>query len=351
MNETILPIGALLASSPPILSDDDAANLARDLYGIKGRVRRLTSERDTNFHLLADDGHGYVLKVANAAEPPEITNFQTEALLHIERTDPSLPVPRVVRMRDGGTEISLPIDGSARSVVRLLTFLEGEPLHRTPTSSAQRSNIGRCLASLGLVLRDFDHQAADHDLLWDIKNAARLRLLLPSIADEELRQFCEKHLDVFEEEIDPLLPGLRVQVIHNDFNPHNVLVNSSHPDEITGILDFGDMVRTPLILDVAIAASYLTSVEGEALDNVSGFLAAYHEVSPLERQEIDMLFDLVVTRLVTTVAITNWRAARYPENSAYILRNNKPARDGLARFATLSREEVRHHFSRVCGLE
>jgi Ser/Thr protein kinase RdoA (MazF antagonist) len=351
MNENILPIGALLASSPPVLSDDDAVALARDLYGIDGKVRRLTSERDTNFHLLAVDGRGYVLKVANAAEPADITNFQTEALLHIERKDPSIPVPRVVRMRNGGTEISLPINGAANSVVRLLTFLEGEPLHRTPTSRRQRANIGHCLGSLGLVLHDFEHRAADHDLLWDIKNATRLRSLLPSIADADLRQFCEKHLDVFEEEIEPLLPGLRMQVIHNDFNPHNVLVNGGRPDEITGILDFGDMVRTPLILDVAIAASYLTSVEGEALSNISDFLAAYHGASPLEPREIDILFDLIVTRLVTTVAITNWRAARYPENSTYILRNNQPARDGLARFATLSREEVRHHFSRSCGLE
>lgn len=351
MNENTPPIGPMLTSSPPVLSDEDAASLARDLYGIDAKVRRLTSERDTNFHLLAADGRGYVLKIANAAEPPEITNFQTEALLHIERTDPSLPVPRVEHLLDGRTEISLPIGGPAISVVRLLSFLEGEPLHRTPTSALQRGNIGRCLASLGLVLRDFDHAAADHDLLWDIKNAARLRSLLPSIADSELRQFSERHLDLFDKEIAPLLPRLRAQVIHNDFNPHNVLVNVAHPDTITGILDFGDMVRTPLILDVAIAASYLTSVEGDALGNVSDFLAAYHAVSPLLRQEIDMLFDLIVTRLVTTVAITNWRAARYPENSAYILRNNQPARDGLARFATLSREDVRRHFSRSCGLE
>jgi Ser/Thr protein kinase RdoA (MazF antagonist) len=224
-------------------------------------------------------------------------------------------------------------------------------LHRTTTTPLQRGNIGRCLASLGLVLRDFAHKAADHDLLWDIKNAMRLRSLLPSTTDGALRAFCESHLDLFEQEVESILPTLRAQVIHNDFNPHNVLVNGSDPDEITGILDFGDMVRTPLILDVAIAASYLTSVEGEALNNVSDFLAAYHGVSPIEPREIDILFDLVVTRLVTTVAITNWRAARYPENSAYILRNNQPARDGLARFATLSRDKVRRHFRRVCGLE
>ncbi|MDB5526639.1 MAG: hypothetical protein JWM58_4402 [Rhizobium sp.] len=351
MNENIPLIGPLLTSSPPVLSDDDAATFARDLYGIDAKVRRLTSERDTNFHLLLDDGRGYVLKIANAAEPPEITNFQTEALLHIERTDPSLPVPRVQHMLDGRTEISLPMKDGTVSVVRLLSFLEGEPLHRTPTGTLQRRNIGRCLASLGLVLRNFDHGAADHDLLWDIKNAARLRSLLPSIIDSDLRQLAEKHLDMFNRELAPVLPTLRSQVIHNDFNPHNVLVDGDRPDTITGILDFGDMVWTPLILDVAIAASYLTSVGSSPLENVSEFLAAYHEVSPLERQEIDILFDLIVTRLVTTVAITNWRAARYPENSAYILRNNQPARDGLARFATLSRKEVRRHFSRACGLE
>jgi hydroxylysine kinase len=350
MNNNTPPIGALLTSSPPPIADEDAAALALDLYGLKTKVRRLTSERDTNLQLVAEDGRAFVMKIANAAEPPEMTNLQTEALLHIERMDPSLPVPRVERTLDGKAEVLLPMRDWTTSVVRLLTFLDGKALHQAPQSPLQRRNIGRCLARLGLVLRDFEHKAAGHDLLWDIKNASRLRPLLPSIADSKLRQVADDHLNLFDHEISPMLPGLRAQVVHNDLNPHNVLVDAADPDTITGILDFGDMVRTPLILDIAVAASYHINAEGHPLENAAQLVGAYHAVSPILPEEIAILFDLIVTRLITTIAITNWRAARYPENSAYILRNNPPARAGLARCASLSRNEARLYLSRACGL-
>jgi hypothetical protein len=51
------------------------------------------------------------------------------------------------------------------------------------------------------------------------------------------------------------------------------------------------------------------------------------------------------------VAITNWRAARHPDNAAYILRNNPNARAGLQRLATLDRKAVRRELLRACDLE
>ena len=41
--------------------------------------------------------------------------------------------------------------------------------------------------------------------------------------------------------------------------------------------------------------------------------------------ELDILFDLIATRMVLTVTISAWRASRYPDNAAYILRNCEKA--------------------------
>ena len=46
-------------------------------------------------------GQHHILKVANPAESAVSINFQTEALLWLERRDPGLPVPKVVRALDG----------------------------------------------------------------------------------------------------------------------------------------------------------------------------------------------------------------------------------------------------------
>jgi hydroxylysine kinase len=58
-----------------------------------------------------------------------------------------------------------------------------------------------------------------------------------------------------------------------------------------------------------------------------------------------------MTRMVLTVAITGWRAARYPENASYILRNNPQAWAGLERCETLNRTEAQAFLRRACQAE
>ncbi len=351
MNDASAPIGEMLRSRPPVVSDEEAVGVACAMFGVGAHARRLTAERDLNFHLVASDGREFLLKITNPAEPRGVTDLQTQALLHIEREDPSLPVPRVQKTLDGAPQAIWRAAGGEESVVRLLSFLHGEQLYRLQRSSAQRRNIGKCLAALDEVLGSFEHPAAEHDLLWDIKHASRLRALLPATAETEVRELAERFLDIFDAEVLPVLPSLAWQVIHNDFNLHNILADPTDHDRISGVLDFGDMVRTPRIVDVAVAAAYHICHEGHPLGGVAELIGAYHSSLPLTPAELDVLYELIAIRMVTTIVITNWRAARYPENSGYILRNNPPARAGLLRIAGLSRAQSRAYLIQACGLE
>jgi len=342
MSDTLPPIGALLFSSPPSLTDEQMGALALRHFGMTGRLRRLTSERDLNVQLTDDNSRSFVLKLANPAEPVAVTQVQTAALLHLAQTAPALPVPRVMRTKDGATEVALP-DG----ILRMLTYLEGEPMHRAPRTAAMRRAMAAMGAALARGLRGFAHPAASHDLLWDIKQAARLRGLLPSIADPALAALCVRCLDRFDTAVAGPLQTVRWQVVHNDLNPHNVLVDPQNPSVIAGVLDFGDMVYTPLICDVAVAASYQIDAD-DPLISLIDFAAGWHQVDPLLPTELDLLFDLVATRMVTTIAITSWRAARYPENAAYILRNFALAQSGLCSFAQLNRDDVRRALDAAC---
>ena len=321
----------LLTSPPPTLTDAQAAQLLHQHFGIEGSLHRLTSERDLNIRITTATAR-YVLKLANPAEVAMLTDFQTQALLHLAQTD--LPVPRVIRTLAGETAAVTP-----HGTLRLLTYLDGTPQHATPKTPRQSCNLARMAARLTIGLQGFTHPAADHSLQWDIKNAPRLRPLLPSISDPGLRHLAKQTLDRFDAEIFPALPTLRAQVVHNDLNPHNVLTGPTNTDTITGILDFGDMVRTPLICDVAVAASYQINPE-TPMQSLLTFAAAYHAILPLTQAEVALLPDLIATRMVTTLAITSARAAAFPQNAAYILRNFAQARDGLFALSALDRNNV-----------
>jgi Ser/Thr protein kinase RdoA (MazF antagonist) len=76
-----------------------AAALVATIYGIAGTTERLSSERDETFAFRANDGRRFVLKIASPEERPELLDFQSGALLHLEATAPQLPIPRVIRPR------------------------------------------------------------------------------------------------------------------------------------------------------------------------------------------------------------------------------------------------------------
>jgi len=339
----------LLATPVPPLSAAEAEAYAWDIYGLRARARELGGERDRNFHLLAADGGEFVLKLSNPAEAHDVIDFQTKALLHIEAADPALSVPRVLRTRDGATQRVVGGPAGGRQVLRVLTYVGGAPLNTVARTPALMAGIGDFLARLGLALRTFDHPASRHELLWDLTRAGRVRTLFDH-APAGRRGLLLLHLDRFEERVAPRLADLRAQVIHNDLNLQNVVVNPSRHDEIAGVYDFGDMIHAPLINDLAVAAAYQLACGDQPLEPVAAMAAAYHARRPLARLEVDLLPDLIATRMILTVSIGAWRSALHPQNRDYILRSNREAWAGLEALSRLDPEEARNRLRRACGM-
>jgi Ser/Thr protein kinase RdoA (MazF antagonist) len=342
----------VLSEGSPALDIAWVRALAQDRYGVSGELVALTGERDRNYRLYsAADGARYMLKVSHPAESALVADFQTQALLHIAATDPGLPVQRIVPASSGEPSFMAdPGDGLPR-VVRLFSYLPGLPMPDAPRSMRQREHLACSLARLDLALRDFAHPAGALELPWDIQRADAVRGLLAHMGDPARRALAERALTRFEGLAKPVLPYLRAQPIHNDFNIYNVLVDPAETDRIAGVLDFGDMVHAPLIDDLAVAASYQLGTDSDPLGNIVPFVAAYHAALPLHRAEIDLLFTLMTARLVMVVAISGWRAARHPENAAYLLRNNPLSWARLTACEQLGNDAATAALRRACGLD
>ena len=153
---------------------------------------------------------------------------------------------------------------------------------------------------------------------------------------------------VFVQSIEPALYKLRSQVIYNDLNSSNVLVDPRDTATITGIIDFGDMVKSPLVVDVAVAAAYLCEEGENPLAGIVGFLSGYSRVRSLKQEEVELIYDLIIMRNVMTIVITHWRAKRYAENKEYILRNEPRARSTINTLMGLGRDQVTDIFVKAC---
>ncbi|SCK16654.1 phosphotransferase [Vogesella sp. LIG4] len=327
---------------------DEVAALLWTHYRLRGDSSKLNSERDENFHIRADDGREYVLKLSHPAEDRAVTDFQTRALLHAIQRDPGLPIPQVIARQDGAPYGVVAMRDGSQRVLRLLSFLHGQPLHQVSRSEAQRRQLGHTLARLNVALSDFSHPAASHRLLWDIQHSQDLAPLLQATPAGAKRDALASWLAHFDSALRPTLAGLRRQVIHNDMNPYNVLVGADGVST-AGIIDFGDMVHAPLVDELAVACSYQLSEQANPLDSAGEVIAAYHAVNPLTAQEVGLLYDLILTRLCMTVTITGWRAVKYPENSSYILRNHGLSWDGMQRLLAMGRPQAQAYLHAVCG--
>jgi hydroxylysine kinase len=322
-----------ISAAPPGLDEATVlAALASD-YGLDGHLDPLVSERDQNFRLDCPDGKRYVVKIANAEEPRQTTDLQIKALLHLESTGCTVPVPRIIRTGLGAAATEV---GDERHVLRVVSFLPGRPAECVGVNAALAFELGRCLATLDAALADFSHPGESQLLMWDMQRAMQLRGVLAHIEDPELRGMVDRCLDDFEQRALPALPGLRHQVIHNDLNPGNVLVADTGHRSVTGIIDFGDMLRAPLIVDAAIAAAYLRD---DDLGGIRALFRGFESLTALESEEAALVYDLVRTRLATTLAILGWRAAAREADDPYLnkVRGEQDAERFLRRLDALGR--------------
>jgi hydroxylysine kinase len=331
---------AVLASPVPEVSPAEAEAIFRTTFGREGTAEPLAGERDRNFRMRAPDGSTFVLKITNPAEEALVTEFQTEALCHVARADPLFPVPRVVPALDGAL-IAWEAGGDGRRrAVRLITWLDGVLLGGRVLPAAGLRNLGQVLARLALALAGFSHPAERHPLLWDMQHAASLRPLLPTIPEDTARRWVARLIDRFEARVLPVLPALPTGVIHNDLTGSNLLMRAHDEGRVVGVLDFGDLTRAPLVQELGVTASYHLGFEDGAdlFAPLAPLVAGYEAVRPLTEPEALVLFDLIATRLALRGLIPAWRAALYPENRDYLMRNAGRAWQVMERVAAMDPE-------------
>ena len=336
----------------PKFNCEDASRLARDLYGIQAVAEPLPSERDQNFRLVGD-GVSFVLKIANACEEKGILEAQLRVLEHLAQT--MNLVPQVRQTVDGASLTVVGGDGGARHFVWLMSHLPGSPLGELRHhSEVLLEDLGRQAGELGRRLSGFDHPAIHRDLVWDLANGLKtVELYRGLIADQGVRSWVDAVADRFRMDVSPLLPHLRQSVIHNDLNDYNLLVETTGPvaerhQRLSGIVDFGDLVWSWRVGDLAISIAYAILDKADPLMVAERIVQGYHAVNPLTEVEVDALWGLVCLRLATSIVVAAEQHRHRPEDE-YLLISQEPIRRLLPRLEKVPWKLATARFRAVCG--
>lgn len=316
--------------------------------------------------------------------------------LRTSREDPDLAsfIPRIISASGNCEMFTYQSNGQDSKLyhVRLLTFIPGMMLADVPMSQRSgmlMSNLGRLLGRCDAAFsncnlaREHIRTARSRDLLWDLRNASRLSSWVSCVPDQGKRRLLGLAFGKFKDGTtqflkDPSAGGLRAQIVHNDANDYNIVVTKTSSPmgndayQLSGLIDFGDIVHTTLINNLAIALAYCccdTSTSKSPLCSAHvnlplqiqadfahktafHLVKGYNAVMPLKEQEIDVLWWLMIGRICQSLASSAKRSDGEPDNE-YLRVSEAPFWRLLEAISAKNFQEhaslARENFRAACG--
>ncbi len=335
----------------PQFSLNQVKRIVSDLYRIDGDYKELNCERDISYRIRTKSGAAYIVKISNAAEPEGVVDFQIKALKHIAEQDSDLRVPHMIHTKDEKPFEWVQSDSGDRHMIRMLTYIEGDVMDSTPAAfnPKTRYNIGVMVGRLAKSLRNFYHPYADSNVhLWDMSHCLELRPHIRYLPDASTRELCNMILDRAANFILPQLKKTRWQVVHHDAHPDNLLVDPKDPTRVVGVIDFGDMLFGPVVADLAAASDSFDDDDTDPLDALCDTAAGYDSSFPLEENEIDLVYDMMLICLLINTVIIGARDALSDGSEKVHIENTGIYSHMLKRLWEVGREKAIGRLRRAC---
>ncbi|NNA46956.1 aminotransferase [Pseudomonas lactis] len=310
------------ASLPcPEVTPEQAACLLERHYGMTGKLRSLGSQQDLNYRIDSTQGR-FVLKVCRGDYAAVELQAQ-HAALHSLGTHPGLRVPKVIQTVEGEELLTVNVDGQTLHL-RLLDYIDGQPLTHLPhLSRAVIEGYGELCGQMSHALAGFEHPGLERTLQWDPRHAqALITHLLATLPDLPQRAALEQVARQVEAHVQPLAARLPWQAVHMDITDDNVVWqrDTQLHWRIQGVIDFGDLARTWRITDLSVTcASLLHHADGDPFALLPA-IQACHAVTPLQREELEVLWPLIVARAAVLVLSSEQQQRLDPDNT-YLKKN------------------------------
>ncbi|TCC97780.1 aminotransferase class III-fold pyridoxal phosphate-dependent enzyme [Pedobacter hiemivivus] len=329
-----------------IVSEQYLKELLHKHYNMEklSSIEKILGYEDQNFLIQDAEGKKLIAKVTTDLLDPYFLEAQLKAMAHLRKKDKNIRIQNVLANSDGGAYTVLEVDGNIL-YLRVLSYLDGTfmgDLKDCPSEVID--SLGTTLANMDLYLKDFSHPAAYRFTEWDLAQVMTCRDYLQKIKDHEKRTMVDYFLLQYEMEVMPLQHQLRKAVIHNDANDYNVLVKDG---QVSGIIDFGDMVESQLINNIAIACTYVMFKKQDPLSAAQTLLKSYHRIYPLTETELSVLYYLIAARLCKSVTTSALQRSK-SENVHHFI-SEKDAWTLLYQWIKINPLYAQNQFNLCCG--
>ena len=328
-----------------VFSPGSIENLVANYYGMEVKASPLNGYDELNFLLTDNAGKKNVLKLSNSQHDFYFLDAQIKILQHLSKSDLALQLQQYTLNKIGETLTELSIEDKTY-YIRILSYLEGTFWVDTPNKTDElHLNLGKFLGKMDKNLSNFKHAGMHRHYTWDISTARDASYRLNCIKDHEKRRMVDYFILQFETEILPTLSSFRHSYTHNDANDYNVLVKEN---DIAGLIDFGDMVYTALINNVAVACTYAMLNNQQPLEAAAEVVKGYHQIYPLTEKELNILYYLIAARLCISVTQSAYNSSLDSNNEHHFI-TEKPAWNLLYYLIELNPIKAENAFLIACN--
>lgn len=342
----------------PPFSEKQAVRFAKQIFDMNAAAQSLPGERDRNFLLKDNSGKQYVLKIANAGDNKSVLDFQNKAMQHIQRRSGECLCPHVFPAKEGDNIGIVHDSNNQPYFIRLLTFIPGIPFaEANPHSPELLYQTGEFMAKMVKALSDFSHPESEREVIWDMQHGPQvIEKYRRYIKESSQQTLVERFFSLYQKEAQPFLSDSSKSVIHNDGNDYNIIVSS--PDtspgsfgkrSIKGIVDFGDMLKTYTLSELAITCTYVMMNKKDPLDAASQVIAGYHSKLPLTDNELRVLFPMIGMRLCMSICISSFNADKKPDNE-YLQVSSQPAWNLMKKLDAVHPHLALYNFRNASGM-
>ena len=319
-------------------------NWVANYYGIEVKASVLNGYDELNFLLTEKSGKKNILKVSNSSHDYFFLEAQVKILQHLAKSDLAAEF-QVTTLNKKGETLTEIIVEETTYYIRILSFLEGSFWVEAPVKNkALFENLGSFLGKMDKSLVGFKHPGMHRHYIWDISTARDANYKMNYIQDAAKKRIADYFMLQFETEVLPTLSSYRQAYTHNDANDYNVLVEG---DSIVGLIDFGDMVHTALINNVAVACTYAMLHQSDPLAAAVLVVKGYHSAYAIEEKELSILYYLIAARLCISVTQSAYNGSLDTNNEHHFI-TEKPAWDLLCYLITLNPIKAENDFRLAC---
>ena len=252
----------------------------------------------------------------------------------------------------------------SRVAARLFTWVPGDTLSSYVSthdmSEELWTDVGRAVGIATRSLEDFEHPAFLRYHAWDVRQFRDVSIFFPYIDDDKIKETVQMIHTIFVDSVLVDSSQFRTSVVLGDCNDANIIVGSATgppaPPRVTGLIDFGDSVRTWTVCDIAITMAYsmcsTCGRDSNPLPVLVGILTSYCQhrgrTPALEEVELRHLQTLIGARLSASIAMGAYSLSKNPENE-YLKLHALPARKAVTALMSYDPHRLLALFRLACS--